>query len=56
VRAPPASGRGSEIFVARVAPDGTVLDPYGIRLGQGSFPAVAFDGASFLVVASLDLR
>ncbi|AKT38185.1 MYXO-CTERM sorting domain-containing protein [Chondromyces crocatus] len=38
------------IFAARVAADGTVLDPYGIHLGPGARPAVAYDGANYLVV------
>ncbi|MDQ3265449.1 MAG: hypothetical protein M3Y59_17625 [Myxococcota bacterium] len=40
-----------EIRAARVATDGTVLDPFGLRLGTGSSPAVAWDGTdTYLVV------
>ncbi|MBZ4415372.1 hypothetical protein [Myxococcus sp. RHSTA-1-4] len=43
---------GSHIRAARVRPDGTVLDPSGIRLPSApgaSAPAVAFNGRDFLV-------
>jgi hypothetical protein len=48
-------GHPSEnIFGARVAPDGTVLDPNGIpitrRGGEATVPDVTFDGTNFLVV------
>ena len=45
---------GSCIYAARVAPQGTVLDPTGFVVSQGGsdrrFPAVGFDGANFFVV------
>lgn len=44
----------SEIYAARIAPDGTVLDPAGIRVtstsGQQSDPQVAWNGTEYLVV------
>lgn len=39
------------VHAARVAADGGVLDPVGIRVAPGYNPAVASDGTSFLVVA-----
>jgi len=48
---------GSSVFLgARITPDGVNLDPGGISLGgsssssYGIYPAVAFDGANYLVV------
>jgi phosphoribosylformylglycinamidine (FGAM) synthase PurS component len=42
-----------DVYVARVTPAGTVLDPRGIlatlAIGWQEYPAVAFDGANFLV-------
>ena len=44
----------SEIYAARIAPDGTVLDPAGIRVtsapGQQTGPRVAWNGSEYLVV------
>jgi hypothetical protein len=42
-----------DVYAARVTPAGTVLDPQGIlatlAIGWQEYPAVAFDGANFLV-------
>ena len=47
-------GGGYDIYAARVAADGTLLDPGGLPLTTNPFsdqdPAVAFDGTNFLVV------
>lgn len=48
------SASGSDIYAARVSPDGVILDPQGIRVcgaprSQGR-PAVASDGLDFMVV------
>ncbi|MBM4776826.1 MAG: hypothetical protein GQE15_03910, partial [Archangiaceae bacterium] len=47
---------GSEIFGARVAPDGSVLDELGFRIASGHRvqhrPAVSWDGTNFFVVWS----
>ncbi|MDC0746331.1 hypothetical protein [Polyangium mundeleinium] len=44
-------GRGAPatIYGARILPDGTVLDPYGLGLAVGSEPRVAEGGGVFLV-------
>ncbi|MDI3284493.1 hypothetical protein [Polyangium sp. 15x6] len=44
-------GRGAPatIYGARVMPDGTVLDPYGLGLATGNEPRVAVGGGVFLV-------
>ncbi|MDC3960281.1 hypothetical protein [Polyangium jinanense] len=44
-------GRGApaRIYGARIMPDGTVLDPYGLGLATGSEPRVAVGGGVFLV-------
>ncbi len=44
-----------DIYCARVGSDGTVLDPYGVRIAYASYdeythPDVAFDGEAYLVV------
>jgi hypothetical protein len=50
------STRGPDIWGARFAPDGTRLDPGGIRIfdgpALGESPAVAFDGTNFVVAWS----
>jgi uncharacterized protein (TIGR03382 family) len=47
------SDTNHQIYGARVAPDGTVLDPKGIALGNDSgthsWPRLAFDGQNYLV-------
>gem|GEM_PF-1753827 len=47
------SGVGYDVYAARVAPNGTVTDPSGIPLrntaNEESYPAVAWDGSTFLV-------
>jgi MYXO-CTERM domain-containing protein len=48
------SGVGTNVYAARVDPDGDVLDGNGVQLCSASHgqstPAVAFDGAGYLVV------
>jgi hypothetical protein len=54
VWSPLRSGSGFDIYAARVTPQGMVLDPEGIPVSTAADdqldPAVAFDGASFLVL------
>src|SRR5207249_11337346 len=42
-----------DVYAARLAPDGTMLDPTGLALGTGTgpqrAPAVAWDGRNFVV-------
>jgi MYXO-CTERM domain-containing protein len=47
-------GLDVSLLAARVADDGTVLDPYGIYLAYGGSPTVASDGSTFLVVYKAD--
>src|SRR4051794_11763037 len=51
------SGGLSEIFGARFKPDGTPLDPSGLRLAGGGrtaeYPHLGFDGTNFLLVYTL---
>ncbi|MBZ4416704.1 hypothetical protein [Myxococcus sp. RHSTA-1-4] len=46
--------REGNVYATRVKPDGTLLDPEGIRLnplpGAGGQPAIAYDGTNFVVV------
>jgi hypothetical protein len=44
---------GSEVYAARVTPDGESLDPAGFRIGDstpGTFTDVAFDGTNYVIV------
>jgi hypothetical protein len=46
-------GDGSELYAARMTPDGGSLDPAGFRVGDstpGTFTDVAFDGTNYVIV------
>lgn len=43
-------GAGSDVFAARVSSGGSLLDPTGIRLGAGRFPAAAYGAGAFTIV------
>jgi hypothetical protein len=46
------TGSSYQVFGARVQPNGTLLDPTGILIGDQYNPRVIFDGVNFLVVWS----
>ena len=50
----PSAGLETDIYAARISPDGTVLDPQGILISSGvdwqRDPVAAFDGQNYMIV------